>query len=416
MNREEQLNKLRVGARHQLFKNLIPYWFAHSMDEKQGGFFGRINHANAPVSDAPKGVILNVRILWTFSAVYRQFETTEAEILAKRAYHYVSDYFLDEKHGGVYWLLNADGSVNDSRKHMYAQGFAVYALSEYFGAFGDENALSRAKKIFLLMEEHGHDPEFGGYYECFSHDWKLLDDVRLSEKDINEPKSMNTHLHVLEGYTNLYRYWPNEQLKNAITQLIQVFKDHIINKRNNSLFMFLDVDWTPKSFDISFGHDIEATWLIMEAVEVIDDLNLNTRIREITFKMAESVLENGLNSDGSLINEMHADGSVETIRDYWPQAEGVVGLLQAYEFSDNPKFLTAASEMWEYIIDFLVDREYGEWNESVNEDGVALRIDKVREWKGPYHGGRACLEIMKRCENLVNELNAVTANEMTDNN
>jgi len=413
MNFDEQLTLIRESARYELFNNLIPYWFDHTMDEKQGGFFGRINHDNLPEKDAPKGVILNTRILWTFSSVHRQFDSMESEILAKRACDYVQDQFLDESQGGVYWLLNADGTVRDDRKHMYAQGFAVYAFSEYFGAFGDEKALRLAKEIFNLMEKHGYDDEFGGYYECFSRDWKLLDDVRLSEKDINEPKSMNTHLHVLEGYTNLYRYWPDEQLKSAIKKLIHVFTDHIIDDEKYSLVKFMDVDWTPKTFDKSFGHDIEASWLIMEAAEVIDDEDLTTSLRKKMLKMADAVLENGMNEDGSLINEMHADGSVDKVRDYWPQAEGAVGFLQAFEFTHESNYLNAAKGLWDYITSRMVDREHGEWHECVDEHGVPLQIDKIREWKGPYHGGRACMEIMNRCEKLSDVQNPVTADDMS---
>ena len=212
MDFEKELLTLKKEVEQEYLNNIEPYWYLNSQDRLNSGFFGRVAFDNTAIVDSEKGGILNARILWSFSAAYKKFGTSHAAEMAHRAYNYLNDFFFDEKYGGIYWTVDSSGKVSDDRKHVYVQAFAIYGLTEYYSAFGNEVALNQARELYKIIELHSKDAEHGGYFEAYSRDWELIDDVRLSDKDKNEPKSMNTHLHVLEGYTNLYRYTADKDI------------------------------------------------------------------------------------------------------------------------------------------------------------------------------------------------------------
>ncbi len=398
MEFEERLKKLYAQLTNEYVNNIQPYWAKYPIDTRNGGFVGQVNYQNVPDQKANKSGILNARILWTFSNAYKIFENKDSETLAHRAYHEFLSHFIDDDFGGIYWEIDPKGEVTDSRKHVYAQAFAIYGLVEYFSAFGNKEALQKANEICQLIEEKCSDPVHGGYFEAYSREWELNDDVRLSEKDENEPKSMNTHLHVLEAYTNLYRYDPTPQLEISLRKLIQLFFDQIITKDGRTLHCFFSEDWTPKSEIVSFGHDIETSWLLTEAIEVLGDHELLKKMEPIAESIADHVLLYGMDPDGGLINELNLNSSTnDYAKDWWPQAEALVGFMNAFQITGNPKYLEAVFQSWNFIQNFIIDHEKGEWFEKVNRKGIPYRkLDKVRSWKAPYHNSRAIFELRKR--------------------
>lgn len=278
----------------------------------------------------------------------------------------------------------------NAKKQTYAQGFAIYGLSEYYRVTRNRQALELVKETFEILEAHA-DKTFGGYFEAFSKDWKPIEDMRLSDKDFNEKKSMNTHLHVLEAYTNLLRVWEDQALKAAHRNLIGVFRNHIIE--GDSFQLFFEEDWTLKSEAVSFGHDIEGSWLLYEAALVTGDESLITQVKDLSLKMAEKALE-GLLPDGSMAYEkLH--GHVDMERHWWVQAEAVVGYMYAWKNSGDARYRLAAEKTWAYIRENMVDTENGEWYWSRLPDGsVNTQEDKAGFWKCPYHNGRMCLEMI----------------------
>ncbi len=401
MSDSEALHILSKEMELEFHENLLPYWTEFVIDEKNGGFIGRVTSDNQKVYDADKGGILNARLLWAFSAGYKIFKTQDLEKAAHRAYHYFKEFFIDTNYGGFFWMLDSEGKSIDDKKHIYTQAFGVYGLVEYYSALGDQEALKLAYNIYSLIEKHATDDTYGGYFEAYTRDWKLCDDVRLSEKDENEPKSMNTHLHVLEAYSSLYKHAPNKELGNRLQSLIEYFCDYIINKEKTHLVTFLDVDWSPKSEEISFGHDIETSWLLVEAAEALGDEHLLHKTRKYALSIAYAVLDEGIDKDGGLINEANPSGITDSDKDWWPQAEAIIGFLNAYELSGDTRFLNAALNSWGFIKEFMIDRKYGEWFEKVSREGVPYdTLDKVRLWKGPYHNTRAVLEVKTRVERL----------------
>jgi mannobiose 2-epimerase len=321
--------------------------------------------------------------------------------MAHRAYDDLTTRFWDADYGGLYWVADADGRPLSVRKQIYGQAFGIYALAEYFRATGEDQALRQAIDLFRILEEYSHDPEHKGYFEAYTRDWRLETDLRLSEIDMNEKKSMNAHLHVMEAFTNLLRVWDDALLRERQAELIEVMMERIVDPRTWHLILFFDESWHPRSDHISFGHDIEASWLLVEAAEVAGERRLIEATRPLALRIAQAVYDEALAPDGGLLYEATPHGIVQSHTEWWPQAEAVVGFLNAYQISGEPHFLDAALRCWNYIEEHLVDRRHGEWFRAVTRDG-AVKADelKVSFWKCPYHNGRACLEMVERLEML----------------
>jgi len=382
---------------HAEARRILRFWQAHMVDREREGFYGRIDGEGRLHPEADKGVVLNTRILWTFAAAHRHFGDTAFRHLAVRACDYLRQHFADNKHGGVYWMLDCNGKVKESKKQIYAQAFTIYALAEYHRAVPEEAAREWAVELFHVIEKYSHDEAQGGYLEAFSRDWELLEDLRLSDKDANEAKTMNTHLHVLEAYTNLYRIWPDKLLRQRLEELIQLFLDTILDFESAHLRLFFDEGWQLRSQKISFGHDIEAAWLLTEAAAVLEVPDLLTRVQQAAVRIADATLEEGVDPDGGLLNEAGPDGLTDTNKDWWPQAEAMVGFYNAYRVSGERHFYEAAHRSWTFIKTNLIDRENGEWYWAVTRDGrPTLGEDKAGPWKAPYHNTRACLEMLSR--------------------
>jgi mannobiose 2-epimerase len=301
-------------------------------------------------------------------------------------------------HGGAFWRLDDGGKVLDDSKKIYGQAFCIYALTEFHRAFKTEGALDHALTLFELIEKNAHDGEFGGYVEVCRRNWSEAGpEARLSDKDMNEKKSMNNHLHVLEAYTNLYRETQNPLVEQRLHELIQIFLERILDARTNYLHHFFDEEWRVRSDPYTFGHDIEASWLLCEAAEVLDDPALVQRMRKVALRMAETVLNEGILADGGLVYEGKGGILVDAGRECWSQAEAIVGFINAFQLSGDAKYLVAAELVWAYTERNLIDRVHGEWFWRINEDGRPdAKLPKISEWKGPYHVSRACLEIMRR--------------------
>ena len=382
-----------IGFRDELENNILKFWIDKMQDNENGGFYGRIDGNDVLHPQSNKGAVLNARILWTFSAAYRILKKTEYLETAKRAFDYITTHFIDKKNGGVYWELDYKGNPVSTKKQTYAQGFALYGFSEFYRATGDTKALELAKEFFFLLEKC-HDDKLGGYLEAYTEDWQPIEDMRLSDKDANEKKTMNTHLHVLEPYTNLCRIWDDERLINAQRRLIRTFTDCILDKQSSHLNLFFDEEWNVKSTAVSYGHDIEAAWLLYEAAEILDDKGLISEIKALTLKIADAASE-GFEADGSMVYERE-DVHVDMQRHWWVQAEAVVGYMYAYKNSDNVSYKENAANVWRYIQVKIIDRQDGEWIWSRLVDGsVNHTDDKAGFWKCPYHNGRMCMEMIE---------------------
>ena len=398
------VNKRDWAARieKELRENILPFWMRHAVDRENGGFYGKIDCEGHIDREAPRASVIHSRILWTFSAACRLVDVAY-RATADWAYDYIVKKFWDAEYGGVYWMLDHQGKPLSGRKQIYAQAFAAYGMAEYYRATGKPEAREFAQRLFRLIEDHSHDAVWKGYLEARGRDWSALEDLRLSEKDLNCPKSMNTHLHVMEAYTNLLRVWRDPELVARQKELLEVTMDRIVDNTTGHFKLFFDNQWNSLNDRVSFGHDIEGSWLILEAAEVLGGSALADRARRLAVRMAQTVYDEGLDKDGSLFYEADSQGVMtDPNKHWWAQAEAVVGFYNAYQLSGQEHFLNQAYRVWEYIEEKIVDKVHGEWHAKLSPQGVPY-LEKedpdaclAGPWKCPYHNSRVCYEMMER--------------------
>jgi mannobiose 2-epimerase len=392
-----KLKTLKTEVQSELVNNILPFWMTKMIDDRDGGFYGRIDGLGHVFNDADKGCVLNARILWTFSSAFRVLKNPDYLKVAERAKDYLLAHFFDREYGGVFWLLDHKGEVKDGKKQIYAQAFAIYGLTEYYRITNDKTCFEKAIELFRLIEKYSYDINLDGYFEAFSREWGVADDLRLSAKDANEKKTMNTHLHVLEAYTNLFRVWKDDLLKKQLYRLIAVFTDKIVNNLTFNLNMFFDEEWNDKTDLVSYGHNIESSWLIYEAAMVLGDEDVIGKVKKICLMITDAS-KKGIMTDGSMIYEYFFNsGHIDSDRHWWVQAESVLGFLNAYALSGQKEYLELSLAAWKFISSNLVDRQNGEWFWSVDKNMKPnLKEDKAGFWKCPYHDSRMCLEIIEK--------------------
>ena len=409
-----------------LENNILRFWLDQMMDYEHGGFYGRMDGNCELHKDAEKGAILNARILWAFSAAFRVLKHPEYLEAATRAKDYIIEHFIDQEYGGVYWSVDCEGNPLDTKKQFYAIGFMIYGLTEYARATGDREALDYALDLYDCIEEHAFDREHNGYIEACTREWGRIEDMRLSDLDANYPKSQNTHLHIIEPYTNLLRCLKEAQaqescdyvsaigsvlpvgisvppqtiseVEGALRNLVDIFTEKILNKETNHLDLFFGMDWTRGAGHLeSYGHDIECSWLLHEAALVLGDQQVLNKVEPIVQAVAQASAK-GLRPDGSLIHEANLDtGYVDDDLHWWVQAENVVGWYNIWQHFGDEEALNRAEKCWHYIKKQLIDYEHGEWYWSRHANGLLnTKDDKAGFWKCPYHNSRMCLEIIER--------------------
>lgn len=389
------ISQFKNEAKQELF-SILDYWMKYAIDEVNGGFIGKIDNENNVDASAQKGAVLNARILWSFSAAFNQYKNKQYFDIATKAFEYIEKYFFDKEFGGVFWTVDAKGNMLDSKKQIYAQAFCIYSLSEYYFASQNVRALNTALELFNSIEEYSYDSLMKGYLEAFTREWGEPDDLRLSAKDANEKKTMNTHLHIIEAYSNLYKAHPSSNLKNKIIELLELFDTYFINQKTFHLKLFFDEAWKEKPDVISYGHDIEAAWLLQCCAGIIQHGNWIEIFKQHAIKIADAAAE-GLNNDGGMWYEY--EPSHQTLikeKHWWVQAEAVVGFFNAWQISGDEKYLHYSINNWQFIKEHIIDKKKGEWFWGIKEDCCIMQKDKIGLWKCPYHNSRACLEIIQR--------------------
>lgn len=379
--------------KQHLTDRLIPFWQGMK-DKEYGGFYGWLGYDLKLDKKAVKGCILNSRILWFFSNAYMLLKDEELRASADHAFAFLKEHCIDREYGGVYWSVQYNGEPEDMTKHTYNQAFAIYALSSYYAASGDQEALDLAKTLYRLVEERCTD-EYG-YLEAFSRTFEPADNEKLSENGVMAEKTMNTLLHVLEAYTELYRVTEEETVADRMRYLLDLLVDKVYNEKAGRQEVFFDKTWNSLLDLYSYGHDIETAWLADRSLEILDDPAYTDKTAPVTRTITENIYRRAY-VDHSLVNESE-NGVVDTTRVWWVQAEAVVGFLNGYQKSPGQKkYLDAARDIWNYIKESFIDkREGSEWYWALDREGKPLEKPIVEPWKCPYHNGRMCFEVIRR--------------------
>lgn len=390
---------LRSRVRSILDEQLVPFWTDPILFAREDGFVGRMDGQNRIDPKGDQGAVYYSRLLWTYSALARQEVVNRIyEDLADRAYDYLQRFFFDDEFGGVFWLLDWEGGAIDVQKRTYAQGFYLYALCEYSLLKKEEWIADDCKQQFDLIQSKTRDEVHDGYLEVFTRDWTFVEDGRLSDKEPVSAKSMNTHLHVIEAFSAYSRLENSDGAIAALRSVLLLFLDKVVDPSSGHLLQTMDQDWNIISKPISFGHDIEASWLLMEAAEKVGEKEIIDRTKKVALRLVKLTLEKGVDTDGGLFNERGEDGHLDDDKHWWPQVEAAVGLVNAWEMTGNEDYLRKALWVWDYFENSIIDQSKGSCFFRVTKEGVPYaKENKIGPWKGPYHSVRACLELIKRC-------------------
>ena len=397
------LEQYRAEVLLELTENILPFSVRFVVDREHGGFHTHKGNDTTVQEGAPKALVQHSRMLWIFARAARSLGDHECADRAARAKEEMSAWFRDSEHGGYYWMVEYQGQPLYTDKFTYGQAFALYGLAEYHLASDDAGSVDDAIRLFHLIEGRCSDPEDGGYWEALRRDWTPAADLWVDDTTFPVAKSMNTHLHLLEAYTHLLRTWDSDELRDRLLGLTRILLDRIVQPNSHQMALYFDRTWRPLSDRVSYGHDIEASWLLVEAANVLGDGCLQAEVREVALQMAYAVLERGVDGDGGLWDEGDPTGAVRQSKTWWPQAEAMVGFLNAYQLSGNRCFLQASLAAWHFVRTHLVDKELGDWFWSVDRAGRPSNRGKAGPWKAAYHNGRACIEVMERIQGLLDQ-------------
>jgi mannobiose 2-epimerase len=389
----DRLDALARAAEAELREHILPFWL-RMQDNIHGGFVGAATCDGSPIPSAPKGAVLHARILWTFSAAHLRLCDPILLAAAQQAYDFIERHLVDPVDDGVFWETSAGGEPTKSFKHLYAHAFMIYGLATFHRASGNAEALELARRLWRLIERRAADPAASGYFESFSRGWQTMPNVLTGKSTI--PKTFNTHLHLLEAYGALSEAWPDAEPRQRTAMLAMLLAERLFDRRRGTFRQHFDADWRSRDRGLSFGHNIEASWLLLAIADRLDP-RVATSVRNAVSTLAERVLERAVESDGGVASGLEANGDAAPGKMWWVQAEALVGFLDAFERSRDVRFLSAAEGVWRFIQQRVVDRRGGEWHEWIAPAGTAQpERPKAGPWKCPYHNGRACLEVMSR--------------------
>ena len=387
MNMKEEITK-------HLTDDIIPFW-KNLRDDEFGGYYGYLDYDLKLDKKAEKGCILNSRITWFFSNAYTLLKDKSLLEEADHGYEFLKEHCIDKEYGGIYWSMKYDGTPLDTTKHTYNQAFCIYALSSYYEASGKQEALELARKLYELIETRCMDDK--GYLEAFTRDFKPESNEKLSENGVLAEKTMNTLLHVLEAYTELYRVSHDEKVGDRLRWIMDTFADKVYNPKLKRQEVFFDKDYNSIIDLHSYGHDIETAWLMDRSLEVLGDAAYTEKLTPITKALTENIYNVAF--DGHSLSNECDKGVVDTNRVWWVQAETIVGFLNGYEKDPSKtQYKEAAEAAWQFIKDHVIDKRQGsEWYWLVRQDGSPV-VGKpiVEPWKCPYHNGRMCMEVIRR--------------------
>lgn len=377
-----------------LRNNILPFWMNRVCDPADG-FYGAVCNDGTPVNAEDRGSVLNARILWTFSSAYRLYGLESYRKIADRARQYFLSHFIDYEHGGVFWSVHPDGTVSNNIKQSYATAFGIYGIAEHYRATGDTKSLETAKMLFRTLQDKVHDNIRKGYYEVFEDDYSLTTTDGVDGVN-GAVKTMNSHIHIMEAYTTLYRIWPDMEVRDALSELVSILQNQLYSKETGQLVLYCNEDWKSLKSVESFSHEIETSWLLTETADALEIDSLSEQIRKQSIRMVDEALDKGLRTDGAMRDWQDSSGYSERLS-WWAQCETIIGCVNAWQISGDVKYIDTALKVWSYIKLHFIDYIHGDWFKNLNADGTPLAGDmKVSVWNCPYHSTRMGFELLNR--------------------
>lgn len=392
-----KLQTLYTETESDILKNVLPFWM-DKVTDPAGGFYGAVDNCGRPLPGEPKGSILNARIIWTFSRAYRLYGNEAYRTSADRAAEYFTAHLIDNTYGGAVWTVDTDGNILDGTKQSYATAFGIYGLAEHFRATGSKASLDAAIGLFRSLEDHAHDNTRKGYFEVFNRDWSKTDIDGVDGMG-GATKTMNTHIHIMEAYTNLYAAWPDKELRERLFELVEILRTRLYDHHAQHLVLWCDDSWNSLGDVQSYGHDIETSWLLTETAEILGNETLLANVRLQAVAMTDEAIAHGLRPDGAMLYEKTPAGVREDVS-WWCQCETVVGCVNAWQITGDEKYLDTALRNWECIKAHFIDRVNGCWFTVLTRDFVPCDGTKASLWNCPYHNSRMAFELKTRLENL----------------
>jgi mannobiose 2-epimerase len=428
VNSENQ--RIAAEMEKSLKTELLDVFYPRSLDTVNGGFLSDFTYDWQPGFPQNKMIVAQARHVWTSSNAAMFFNDDKYKKVAEHGYSFLRDKMWDNKYGGFYMIRNREGGplgpASADGKTAYGNAFAIYALTSYFRLTGDSSALELARQTFLWLEQHSHDPVYGGYFNNLTREGNLSekDNKSVARFDRSAPdgKDQNSSIHLLEAFTELYKVWPDSIVHRRVKEMLELIRDKIV-KDKGYLTLFMERDWTPISYldsaddirkanfsmdHVSFGHDIETAYLMLEASQAIES-GYDKKTLETAKKLVDHSIENGWdNSKGGLYNEGYwFKGSdsitvIDNSKVWWAQAEALNSLLLFSKlYPDEKKYYQDFQKQWEYMKTWLIDHEYGGWYyDGIDNNPESKKVNKTSDWKVNYHESRS---LMNCIEMLTNE-------------
>jgi len=380
----------------ELKHRILPFW-RNLKDPQYGGFFGYVHHDLTIEKHSDKHTIGMARLLWAFSKAYKTLGNKEDLKMAEHAYDFLVNELYDKTNGGFFAQVTYKGGLVSTMKHTVFQAYTLYGLSEYYGVSNNQEVLLHAKRLFNIIEEKAFRDKENKYIEVFDGSWVPSDNNMMKRKDLTFDRTGVCYLHLLEGYTNLYKIWPDTGLKNRIQWLLDLFNQKIYNTDAKGFGIYFDENWKQVSDSVSYGRDIESSWLIYDAIRTIryENDDLNQKLLEVV----GHTLEVALQEDGSFYIGME-HGQVDQHLWWYAHTEAIIGYYNAFETTGDKTYYEKAKKIWHRTEKLFIDpRKNSEWLPCVNPDGsVRTSEAMVTEWKTFYHTGRLCYEMIERLE------------------
>lgn len=397
---DRSLCEARNSLERVLTENIIPFWYPGVIDNNDGGY--RLNHdlEGRWRGPANKCLVTQARTLWFFSRlVNSEYRTREYLAAAKHGYEFLRHRMWDKEFGGFYWEVGASGhAAIKTEKQMYGQAFALYALTEYAVASGDPVAKGIATELFNVMDTKSHDTKHGGYRDILQRDWNPVPKEAATNTDYALGiKRMNTHLHLLEAITTFLPLTDEPAARERLIELILVNSNSVVRKDIGACTEKHLENWQPfdgpNDLRVSYGHDVENIWLLMEACKTAGiSENLLSDLYRTLFNYA---LQYGFDrKDGGFYDSGPFNAPADQRgKIWWVQAEGLIASLQMYRLTGEALYWNCFSRTLEWIVKHQIDWKHGDWYERLDHEGRASGV-KAGPWKGPYHNGRAVLQCL----------------------